>query len=326
MIDFSKYCIYCLILPFIIVTINLVTDYREFINMNPYNSMIERLVIDLDKNHLVYNVNMPERKIVKKRIEKSIKGINNIAIGSSNVMLIGKENGFNYLNFGLPGAVIEDIEQINELLNNNKIRIDTLILGIDFFIFNKHHSDKRHYQFSDKFSKHVIKSFFSIRYLYDNLKINKYEIWDGDTTKTVRYKDGSMVWGDEYINRRGGEKKIILDAQIVERFSLYKFNEIDVDYSIRFEKIVNQLTIISNHTILLFHPFHPFIFDELQRKFSTILSVENEINNSFKDNKKITIIGSFNPSLCNLEYSDYYDSIHLNKSGIKKYLINYKSF
>ena len=70
MIDFSKYCIYCLILPILIVTINLVTDYREFINMSPYNSMIERLVIDLDKNHLVYNVNMPERKIVKKRIEK----------------------------------------------------------------------------------------------------------------------------------------------------------------------------------------------------------------------------------------------------------------
>ena len=45
----------------------------------------------------------------------------------------------------------------------------------------------------------------------------------GDDRKDVRYKDGSMLWGDGYINRRGGEKKIILDAQIEERFSLYKY-------------------------------------------------------------------------------------------------------
>ena len=130
------------------MTINIVIDYRQFVN--PYSSFIERLVNNLKNNNLVYHMNVPERRIVKKRIKTTIKGLNNICIGSSTSMLIGKENGFNYINLGVSGFVMEDMPYLYELINHNNVKIDTLIIGLDSWILNKHHGNSRYRQFEDR--------------------------------------------------------------------------------------------------------------------------------------------------------------------------------
>ena len=180
---FIKYCFNCLIIPIIIVTINVVIDYRQL--ANPFSSFIEELVNDLEHNNLVYYMNTPERRIVKKRIETSIKGLNNISIGSSNTMSIGKENGFNYINLGVSGFVMEDMSYLYKLINHNNVIIDTLIIGVDSWFLNKYHGSSAYRQFEDGITKNDLRYLFSIRYLYDNLRINKYEIWNGDTIYTI---------------------------------------------------------------------------------------------------------------------------------------------
>jgi len=294
--------------------------------VNPYSLFIEQLVNDLEQNNLTYHMNIPERRIVKKRIERTIKGLNNICIGSSTSMLIGKENGFNYINLGVSGFVMEDMSYLYELINHNDVKIDTLIIGLNPWILNKHHGDSRYRQFEDKISKTDIRYLFSIRYLYDNVKINKYEIWNGDTTQYIRFSDGSIKYAFEYRNKRWEEKEFILNYVKGEIYHLNNFIDIDPNYLMYFEKSINQFKEISNHTILLLIPYHLLIFDELLTKVPIIKSVENEIYKIFKDKEDITIIGSFNPNLNRLEYSDFYDGMHLSESGTKKYIINLKIF
>ena len=321
---FIKYCFYCLIIPIIIVTINVVIDYRQLVN--PFSSFIEELVNDLEHNNLVYYMNTPERRIVKKRIETSIKGLNNISIGSSNSMSIGKENGFNYINLGVSGFVTEDISYLYELINYNNVIIDTLIIGVDSWLLNKYHGSSGFHLFEDGITKNDLRTLFSIRYLYDNLRINKYKIWNGDTTQYIRFSDGSIKYSFEFRNKRWGEKDFILNYVKGEIYHLNNFIDIDPNYLMYFEKSINQFREISNHTILLLNPYHPLIFDELLKKVPIIKSVENKIYKIFKNKEDITIKGSFNPNLNRLEYSDFYDGMHPSELGLKKYFINYKPF
>ena len=313
---FIKYCFYCLIIPIIITAINFIIDYRGFVN--PDSLFIEKLVNDLEQNNLVYHINVPERRIVKKRIEKTINGLNNICIGSSTSLLIGKESGFNYINLAVSGCVTEDMSYLYELIKQNDVKIDTLIIGLNPWALNKHHPDSRYRQFEDEISRNDIRQIFSIRYLYDNVKINKYKIWNGDTTEYIKFSDGSIKYNFDLRNKRWKEKDFILDYIKGEIYHLNNFIDIDPNYLMYFEKIVNQFKKISNHTILFLSPYHVLIFDELITKAPIIKSVENEIYKIFKDKEDITIIGSFNPNLYGLEYSDFYDGMHLSESGIKK--------
>ena len=57
-----------MLIPLIIMILNFSIDYRQlFSSRSPF---IERLVDQLDETNLSYNINMPERKIVKNRIER----------------------------------------------------------------------------------------------------------------------------------------------------------------------------------------------------------------------------------------------------------------
>ena len=129
MLYFIKYCFYCLLIPIIVLVFNIFIDLREFVNKKSY--FVEELVKDLEYNNLVYDINVPERRIVKKRIEKTIKGLNNIFIGFSTSMLIGKENRFNYLNLGVSGFTLEDMSHLFDLFISNHTIIDTLMIGLN---------------------------------------------------------------------------------------------------------------------------------------------------------------------------------------------------
>ena len=261
MSSFIKYCFNCLIIPIIIVTINLIIDYRQLIN--PYSSFIQRMVNNLENNNLVYNMDiLPERRIVKKRIETTVEGLNNICIGSSTTMLIGKETGFNYINFGVSGMVMEDMSFLYELISHNNITIDTLIIGLNPWFLNKNHGELRYHQFDNSFSKSDLRSLVSLRYLYENIKINKYEIWNGDTTKHILLSDGSIKYSLKYRNKRWENKEFITNyLEGIYRYN--NFNHIDSNYLINFEKLIYQFNNLSSHTILILTPYHPLIFDDL---------------------------------------------------------------
>ena len=320
--DFFKYCTICIILPIIlpiiIASINWVVDYRQFVNFS--TPFISKLVKDLESNHLTYHINMPARKINAMRIENNLEGlgINNIIIGSSRVMLVGRETGYNYINLGVSGFTLEDAEHIHQLLKKNEIMIDTLIWGIDPWILNKNHGDDRHLEFNSDYSIAGLRKLFSFEYFWDNITINKYEIWDGDTTAGIKYKDGSIKYGSKYIERWNNADEKILSFTKGSIYHLENFNKIDNRYLLKFDKILTQFQNISNHTILFLMPFHPLVYDKLVKKVPMVLSVENEINMYGKE-IEIPIFGSFNPHISHLKYSDFYDAMHLSESGMKKY-------
>ena len=60
-------------------------------------------------------------------IERLKKKKQNLCIGSSTIMLIGRQNNFNFINLGFSGFTLEDMEAIAKLFYNNKVEMDTLI-------------------------------------------------------------------------------------------------------------------------------------------------------------------------------------------------------
>ena len=45
-----------------------------------------------------------------------------------------------------------------------------------------------------------------------------------------------------------------------------------------------------------------------------------KIKLNFEENEDFSLIGSFNPNNLNLSFSDFYDELHLSKTGINQLL------
>jgi hypothetical protein len=73
--------------------------------------------------------------------------------------------------------------------------------------------------------------------------------------------------------------------------------------------------------IIFLTSYHPIAYNFFKNntKYQTVIDVENKIRTWSKDNM-IPIIGSYDPTICGYDNSDFYDANHLRKNSIERYL------
>jgi hypothetical protein len=136
MTNFIKYLILTLFLPLIMLSImNLLIDSHAYLN--------NRQIINFEKSlrengaQSIY-FNLAERKLLDIRLSnhEDYSHCNNFIIGSSKVLLVGKNTNRCIFNAGFSNFSYNDLIIVSNKLIDSKIYIDTIIINIDPVLFN----------------------------------------------------------------------------------------------------------------------------------------------------------------------------------------------
>lgn len=306
-----KYILCLLILPFLIFFINIKTG----IHTEEFN---QQFVKDLILNDsLKLNINLNERQMVKSRINYQLNFKKNIVLGSSRSFLIGKPINLEVENYSLPGAIIDDFENIYFHLKNKNIQIDTVFLEISPWIFNKNTVESRYKDFYSPSFKRQIKKLFSVRYLINNLHPNKYSQVRNEKD-FIRYSDGTIRYNSEYRN----QDNLKLIKNYIKKNDIYhmeNFNLLKKLNSNRLVSLIEHMIKDGAFPVLIKHPYPPLINNKILEKYPKIM-LTNKIIDSLIIEYNLKSFGAFEPEELNLSNNDYYDGMHLKPNGVKKLL------
>ena len=308
------YFIKTLIFPVIIFGVNFSIDFdssKEF---------YQKFVSDLNyHDSLTIKSNIIERQLVKNRIlySKITDFKNTIVLGSSRSQLIGIPIGMNVSNFSVSGAVIGDFHNIYDLLEENKVKIDTIYMEISPWIFNDNNGEIRYQDWSESHLKTNFNKFLSINYFFYNINPLKY--YPVNNRKGfIWYSDGTIKYASEFENIDELEAmKIYLNKKHI--YHLKGFNSLKNLNKNSLEKLLFKMTSKCSYVILVKHPYPPLISDKILNRYPNIKktdSILNEISSDFE----LTVLGSFYSDELNINNHDYYDGMHLTPKGLKKLL------
>jgi len=219
---------------------------------------------------------------------KTKKGVKNILIGSSRVYSINlntveKLIGGNTYNFGVGTATVEEHLGIIKYLERNDKLPKRLIIGLDFYTFNKNHPLNKYFLRNKElnflsyknYDENYIGKFFSIdatkatiKTLKNHLRSKEYKP-RFDTNSWAGYKKGYLNYSKIDIDKENLKtKKEISDIE--ERYySNYQYKSLDkkrLDYYLQIKDICQK----NNVELILFTtPLHPLILDKLYSNTNT---------------------------------------------------------
>jgi len=301
-------------LPFLIMIINFGIDYRGLFNKSQFvDSVVNNQLKKI--NQIIY-VNIPEREILKNKIEKiENQLIDTLVIGSSRTLMFGKTLELKLTNFSVSSASLYDYIEIFRLLKQYNISTRNLIIEFHEKLFIKT-PNERFKIFKGLNAKEKIKYFFDFYYLRENLS-KKTEILDETNKNNYKlYYDGSIDYNTKYYKeslKRDLKNKNLLKKEIENKNLNFDLNKIT-----EFNSLLNQ----SNGNISLYiSPMHPFLFEKNIQYKNVILEILSLVK---EHNPSIPIIGSLNPFEFDLKDSDFFDAIHIKPNGLKK-IINKNS-
>ena len=298
-----------MVLPFVVFLINIFLDTHNSTKF--YNRFIEDLNLN---DSLIIRINLSERQLVKNRINFQKSNHKNIVLGSSRSMLIGKPIGLLVDNYSMSGAIINDFEVVYNHLRKKDSEIDTIFLEISPWIFNQNVKESRYKDFNLPPLKRRIKKFFSIKYLKDNLTINKY-LPALNEHDFIKYSDGTIRYDSAYRNQ--DNIKAINNFILGEVFHLEGFNSIKKLNANKLILLIEKMINDGVKPVFIKYPYPPLITNEIIRKYPNIKHTESLID-SLAKNYKIKTIGIFEPEKINIKNEDFYDAMHLTPIGMKK--------
>ncbi len=307
---------------------------------------IAKIAAYLVEGYNVTNVgNIDERDLQRRIIQLSKITPSTIVLGSSRIMMIKSEyfNTTSFMNHGMSGTSLEDMIAIYQLYKMKGALPQKIVIGIDPWIFNRNNEQTRwkglapeYYSFFssennggntniffDKYYQLFSPSYFksSIRMLLNKKLLKplplptKLKVNDAFT----RLSDGSISYDAKCRNVTiqdvDNQARSYIAGAI---YSLEKYSTFDKEYIYLFNKFVDE--ILSNNIQLEFvlMPYHPLVYDffSSNNKYQIVLEFERYLKN-FAMNKKIPLVGSFNPHAFNLNSSHFYDGMHLNERGVE---------
>ena len=316
---FLKYLMTLVLLPIILFLTNVTIDFRDS------KSFYVKLTKDLYLfDSLNVELSLSERKLVKQRIFKLSNekmNIGNVVLGSSRSMSFGVPINKRVNNFSVSGGTLNDFIYVFKLLKKSNLKIDTLFVEISPWIFNvkNENENKRYLEWSNKISSIKLKKYFSYKYFFENITINKYHT-SIDENKFTRYSDGTIRYG---LSHRIGDNiksmKIYLRNEV---YGLKGFNDVkQIEYNYLEDFI---LDIKKSKTVLSFikHPYPPLINSTILKRYPNISKTDSIID-LISLKYDIPVLGTFYPKKLNIKNSDFYDGMHLTPNGLEK-LINNK--
>jgi hypothetical protein len=324
--------------------------------IDPANIMsgVEKKIAEyLTEGYNVTNItDMDERLLQKYVIENLTDPPEIIILGSSRIMQIGRYYyGDNCLNNGVSGASIEDLMAIYQLYIEKDYdkSIRKIVIGIDPWIFNKNSGQYRWKSIGNeynnfknkntstkkylffKYSRLISPSYFqaSIRNIPKFLLKEKGELsimptyeWVNDTL--TREIDGTVIYDIKTRSLTESEISEKINSYInAEIYSLENYTELSADIIQDFSFFIDKIRENNIEINFFLIPYPEKVYNYLisRQKYNIIHSVENFVKLFAKKNN-IIIYGSYDPNLCDIITTDFFDGMHLNEKGIEKYMNN----
>ncbi|MCM1174299.1 MAG: hypothetical protein NC341_04520 [Blautia sp.] len=275
-----------------------------------------------------------------------------VVIGSSRVFtfehtMFGTDS---FYNAGLSEATIYDLWAVTGILAQNGHLPETMVIGVDAFLFNTAHDNDRWLELSEaarymdeaagretggeksggdagrtSASRHSTgrhpEKWLSLDYFRYNITClpegKRFEVSytdDWETELYTKHYDGSVSYQKELREVRP-EEVIALTEQAMEEQVVYRmtdYREIDAESMETLICLIDYLQSRHVEVILYLPPYSPMLYDyiESEEAFRITFEVEERMKQLALE-KGIALYGSYDPEGSGLEMSDLYDAYHV---------------
>jgi len=331
----------------LLVSVNYVGDAANLFSKNFEMKVAEGI---LSGNNVTNVSDYNERLLQKYVVTRSSLCPDILVLGSSRTMEISSAYfpGRSFFNNSVSGATIEDLTGIYELYEQKKCHPKNIIIGLDPWTLNKNNGQVRWQSLAreyniflrelkmdtvpneetvNKYSQLISPSYFmaSLRALGKSKKPLPVKT-DVNSTFT-RLRDGGVSYGDDHRNLTllQIEAKAREYAAVNNIYSVEKFDELSPGVVFVLEHFIAKLKREGISVTFFLSPYNPIVYHifETNNQYKEIRQSEIYYR-SLASKYNITVLGSFDPQVCGMDQSFFYDGMHCNSKGIKALLSAYK--
>tara|TARA_B110000902_G_scaffold227860_1_gene267469 strand:+ start:2615 stop:3970 length:1356 start_codon:yes stop_codon:yes gene_type:complete len=133
----------------------------------------------------------------------------------------------------------------------------------------------------------------------------------------TRLTDGTLSYSENFKNRT--QQQIDRSASTFANniFGLSNFINISNTKTVLIKKFINYLTSKNIEVTILLLPYHPVVFEKIEKEYPIVLEAEKTII-KIAENNGIKHQGSYNPNKTKSTRSTFYDGMHLKLIEIEK--------
>jgi len=323
-----------------------------FLSLAPVYFVLLLLAIFVDPAHIFYkkrlskhiayqlvdnrNTQLPVNfndRLVAKIVAQKKNNLEILLLGSSRSLQLEHDtfNNDHFYNFSVNGADVYDYLVIYHLVN--KQQLETVIIGVDPWIFNKNNNEVRYYEYKEELKQITgtipveahffhIKELISPSYLSETPKKMFKSLTDSSIKDSkTKLGDGSMIYGREE-RFRSLDRVNSMAEQYIDNGNVYHLNnydELDTNRKKMFIELIDDIQKENINVIFLLSPYHPLVYEEIKNSHK-LENVENYLL-ELADNKEIKVWGSYNPENVNFTELDFYDGMHPKRESLNKLFI-----
>lgn len=329
------------------MSVNYFVDPANLFSQGRYEAGIAQHLSE--GNHVTNVLNYDERLLQKYFINDLSNCPEEIVLGSSRVMQINEDykTTRKLINNGVSGATLEDHLAIFDLYEKKGCQIKKIIIGVDPWILNDYHDQKRWKTLAKEYNEQLKKissgattnteeigsgyvkyyelfsfSYFktSLDYLRKGIDKNYHPTKQAENKYFTRLTDGSIYYDDAYrevtveeINNRARET-----TSINPIYSLRDFSKISENYKLILENFIGYLQKKGIEVVFFLAPYHPMLYDYFRQNktYHIVFEIEKYFR-EFGKSHNINTIGSYDPAVYNFDPSFFYDGYHCKENAIR---------
>lgn len=341
------------VIIFIILSISIFNYKIDRLGLFGNSNYLSNAAKTLTNGNMIAGLENYDERLFQELIIKNLKVKNDaIVIGSSRSMELRKRFFFKeetyFFNHSVSGASLEDYiaiigayESIHDYLPN------TIIMGIDPWIFNKN-NDQNRWQTLNKYYHYELnkitnnkqsnkqntinidkwKQLINYDYTVENIKFFKlllknkgstfYVVKTTEIDDSIKETDGSIHY--PYKIRNTDYEEVKQAAISYTKGQVYSLNKFDTLSNLTiFEEFIKYLQLKNIDIVFFLSPYNPITYDLLMKetKYQYIDIAEKYLIN-FAKQQNITVTGSYNPHKYGFTNRDFFDGMHSHEVVAKK--------
>lgn len=287
--------------------------------------------------------NYDERVFQKEVITRLNKSPEIVVLGTSRTMLINAEmlKNTNSFNSSVSSASIEDIIALYQLYKDNNKLPQKIIIEIHAWTFNENPNHKRwqsiasyYYKFHEvenevnrplfKYKELISFSYFqnSLKKLPDflsgqNMPVATKKMYNDSSTKLT---DGSLVYSKSYRQVTAIEVEEKVNNYLIgNSYDGESYRQMSAKIWEEFNQLINDIKENNIKIEFFLSPYHPTVYKTFKNEYPVVLETEAKIKKLAKTNN-IKLYGAFDPDICKMDSTFFYDGLHCKEKGIGQIL------
>ncbi len=327
----TKSLLFFILIVVTVASTNYIGDAAHIFTQN-YEKQISDILLS---GNNVTNIGNYDERALQRLLVKNSRIADTVVLGSSRMMLYGEQifGKLNIQNSAVSGATLEDLIGIYQIYKSENKLPKNIIIGVDPWIFNAHNGQERwitlkkeycfflkvtcDYNSTTKLEQLISPSYFQSSF---------WEIWKRNdqpvmaltmlNRRNTKLTDGSLVYGKEMRSKTEDEISASIENYLEgDIYGFRNFNKLSPRYVKEFKKLISD--IIKSGVELEFYlvPYPPKVYKLMQEDYPVIIEIENLLI-SLAKKEKISLRGSYNPSIYNFKNIDFYDGMHLRAENL----------